>query len=135
MLVAIAFVLIRTLLGSNHYHRLAGRYESDTAHPPYSKTGMRGPKPLAELVIVQSPSLTVDDDAFRAKVEEVHAAIEEIGPETIAGGIGGTPIFHYTLAGSSKEATENVEHHSYRPGSRRSGRLSRAHRRRRQCSL
>ena len=144
VLVAIALVLIRTLLGSatTTEFRLAGRYESERASA-LLEDRLRGPKPLAELVIVQSPSLTVDDDAFRAKVEQVHAAIEEIGPETIAGGIGGTPIFHYyqavalgaaipeeqreqlfslmvssdrrtvlihyTLAGSSKEATENVE--------------------------
>ena len=144
MLVLLAMALIGELLGSatTTDFRLAGRYESERASA-LLEDRLRGPKPLAELVIVQSPSLTVDDDAFRAKVDAVHAAIVEIGPETIAGGIGGQPIFHYyqalaaqalippeqreqlfsllvspdqrtvlmhyTLAGDSQEAIENIE--------------------------
>ena len=144
VLAVVALVLIRGLLGSatTTEFRLAGRYESERASA-LLEDRLRGPKPLAELVIVQSPSLTVEDDAFRAKVEAVHAAITETGPETIAGGIGGQPIFHYyqalavqaalppeqreqlfsllvspdrrtvlmhyTLAGDSKAATENIE--------------------------
>ena len=89
----------------------------------------------------------MDDPAFRAKVEAVHAQILDLGPETIDGGLDGGPLHHYyqftaaravlslqlspqqqeelrrllvsddgqtvliyyTLAGSSVEATENVE--------------------------
>ncbi|MCY4624627.1 MAG: MMPL family transporter [Chloroflexi bacterium] len=144
VLVALAIGLTGALLGSatTTDFRLAGRYESERA-ATLLEDRLRGPKPLAELVIVQSPSLTVDDDAFRAKVDDVHAAIVEIGPETIAGGIGGQPIYHYyqalplqaaipaeqreqlfsllvspdkrtvlmhyTLAGDSQQATENIE--------------------------
>ena len=84
----------------------------------------------------------MDDKAFRDKVEAVHEDIASLGPETIAGGINGSPIFHYyhaisagplitpeqmqqllpllvsadsrtvllhyTLAGTSQEATANV---------------------------
>ena len=122
--------------------RLAGRYESERA-AALLEDRLRGPEKLTEIVIVQSPSLTVDDPAFRAKVEAVHTQILALGPETIDGGIAGEPLHHYyqflaaraflspqqqeelgrllvsddgrtvlmyyTLAGSSVEATENVE--------------------------
>ena len=105
VLVALAIGLIGALLGSatTTDFRLAGRYESERASA-LLEDRLRGPKPLAELVIVQSPSLTVDDNAFRAKVDAVHEAIIEIGPETIAGGIGGQPIFHYYQALSVQDA-------------------------------
>ena len=122
--------------------RLAGRYESERA-AALLEDRLRGPEKLTEIVIVQSPSLTVDDPAFRTKVEAVHTQILALGPETIDGGIAGEPLHHYyqflaaraflspqqqeelgrllvsdddrtvlmyyTLAGSSVEATENVE--------------------------
>ena len=122
--------------------RLAGRYESERA-AALLEDRLHGPEKLTEIVIVQSSSLTVDDPAFRAKVEAVHAQILELGSETIDGGIDGEPLHHYyqfiatraflspqqqeelrrllvsddgqtvlmyyTLAGSSVEATENVE--------------------------
>ena len=53
---------------------------------------MRGPEKLAEIVIVQSPALTVEDDAFRAKVEAVHESIVSLGPETISGGVNDGPL-------------------------------------------
>ena len=42
--------------------------------------------PPAEVVIVRSGSLTVDDDAFKAKVEEVTGKLRELGPEVIQAG-------------------------------------------------
>ena len=51
--------------------RLAGRYESEKA-AALLEDRLRGPEKLAEIVIVQSPSLTVEDQAFRAKVETLH---------------------------------------------------------------
>ncbi len=42
--------------------------------------------PPAEIVIVHSESLTVDDAAFRAKVEEVTAKLRELEPDVIQGG-------------------------------------------------
>ena len=122
--------------------RLSGRYESERA-AALLEDRLRGPEKLAEIVIVQSPSLTVDDEAFRAKVETLHQEIMSLGPETISGGISGQPLFHYynalaagplispeqmaqlkpllvshdqrtalihyTLSGTSQEATANVE--------------------------
>ena len=122
--------------------RLSGRYESERA-AALLEDRLRGPEKLAEIVIVQSPTLTVDDEAFRAKVEALHQEIMSLGSETISGGIGDQPLFHYynalaagplispeqmaqlkpllvshdqktalihyTLAGTSQEATANVE--------------------------
>ena len=144
VLIVIALGLIQRLLPSatTTDFRLAGRYESERAASLLEER-LRGPAKLAEIVIVQSPSLTVDDEAYRAKVEAVHAEIASLGPGTIAGGLGGQPLFHYyqaidagpliapdqlarllpllvsadrktvlmhyTLAGTSQEATANVE--------------------------
>ena len=144
VLLVIALALIQNLLGSatTTDFRLAGRYESERAATLLEEK-LRGPEKLAEIVIVQSPSLTVDDEAFRAKVEALHEDIVSLGPGTISGGISGQPLFHYyhaidagpliapeqmaqllpllrspdertvlmhyTLAGTSQEATANVE--------------------------
>jgi len=143
VLVAAALVSINALLHSATTTdlRLAGRYESERASK-LLEDGLRGPERLAEIVIVQSQSLTVDDDAFRAKVEAVHLDISSLGPEVISGGIDGSPLshyyqlidagaaitqdqaqqllpllvsasqrtvmMHYTLTGTSEEATANV---------------------------
>ena len=144
VLLVIALALIQNLLGSatTTDFRLFGRYESERA-AALLEDKLRGPEKLAEIVIVQSPSLTVDDGAFRAKVEALHEDIVSLGPGTISGGIDGQPLFHYyhaidagpliapeqmaqlrpllvspdektalihyTLAGTSQEATANVE--------------------------
>ena len=144
VVLVIALALIQNLLGSatTTDFRLAGRYESERA-AALLEDKLRGPEKLAEIVIVQSPSLTVDDEAFRAKVEALHEDIVSLGPGTISGGINGQPLFHYyhaidagpliapeqmaqllpllrspdektvlmhyTLAGTSQEATVNVE--------------------------
>ena len=144
VLMAVAAALIYQFLGSatTTDFRLAGRYESERANALLIDK-LRGPEKSAEIVIVQSETLTVDDDAFRAKVEEVHNEIVGLGPGTISGGIRGQPLFHYynaidagplispeqrqqllpllvsadkktalihyTLAGTSQEATDNVE--------------------------
>ena len=144
VLLAIAAALISQFLGSatTTDFRPAGRYESERADSLLEEK-LRGPKLLAEIVIVQSPSLTVQDDAFRAKVEAVHGGITALGPETISGGINNSPVshyyqvldagpaipqeqlqqllpllvsasertvmMHYTLVGTSQEATANVE--------------------------
>ena len=144
ILVVIALALVQALLASATTTdlRLADRYESERAAALLEER-LRGPKALAEIVIVQSSSLTVNDATFRAKVESVHEDIVSLGSETISGGIDGTPLFHYyqatdagplispeqleqllpllvsasqrtvlmhyTLAGDSDEAVENVE--------------------------
>ena len=79
--------------------------------------------PLSEAVLVQSETVTVDDPAFRAKVEELTGALIAIGPDVVAGGFNyylinderlvsadqRTTIISLQLAGSIAEATENAE--------------------------
>ena len=79
--------------------------------------------PLSEAVIVQSETLTVDDPAFRSKVEGLTGALIALGPEVVAGGWNyyltnderlvsadrGTTIISLQLTGSIAEATENAE--------------------------
>ncbi len=104
VLVLAALGLVQALLASATTTdlRLADRYESERA-AALLEDRLRGPRALAEIVIVQSPDLTVDDDAFRAKVEQVHQNITALGPEIISGGIdgqqiGGQPFSHYYQA-------------------------------------
>ena len=123
VLIVIALALIRALLPSatTTEFSLAGRYESERASSMLEDR-LRGPKPLSELVIVQSQSLTVDDPKFRAKVESVHARIVALGPDLVLVGQHyyldndeirvspdrRTTLMNFILAGNFKEATENV---------------------------
>ena len=66
--------------------RLAGRYESEQA-AAMLEDRLRGPRKLAEIVIIKSDSMTVDDPDFRARVETVHAQISALGPDIVSGGI------------------------------------------------
>ena len=47
---------------------------------------LRGPQPVTEIVVVQSETLTVDDPAFREKVEAVFGEIVALGSDTVAAG-------------------------------------------------
>ena len=98
LILAIALALIGSLLSSatTTDFRLSGRYESERA-AALLEDRLRGPEKLAEIVIVQSPSLTVDDEAFRSKVEAVHAEIVSLGPGTISGGFNDTPCSTTTM--------------------------------------
>ena len=138
--------------------RLAGRYESEQAAALLEER-LRGPQKSAEIVIVQSDSLTVEDEAFEAKVKTLHAEISALMPEIVSGGLDdknisdlapqlvdmgfpdspvshyyqiaeaaavlpqeqsqqllpllvsvkrNTVMMHYTLAGTTEEATTNV---------------------------
>ena len=95
--------------------------ESWTAKDALEEAGLA--PPLSEAVLVQSETLTVDDPAFRAKVEEVTGALVAIGDEVVAGGFNyyvtgdqrlvsadqKTTIISLQLVGSIVEATENAE--------------------------
>ena len=87
MLIVVALALIRVSLPSatTTEFNLASRYESEQTSS-IVEDRLRGPKPLTELVIVQSPSLIVDDPEFRSKVESVHARIVALGPDFVLGG-------------------------------------------------
>ena len=79
--------------------------------------------PLSEAVIVQSETLTVEEPAFRSKVEDLTSTLLAIGPEVVVGGFNyylinderlvsadrKTTIISLQLAGSIAEATQNAE--------------------------
>ena len=135
LLMLIALAVIRALLPSatTTEFRLAGRYESQRAANLMEERSQIGdpsrPSPPGEMVIVQSPSLTVDDPAFRAKVESVFAQIAALGPGIVQLGQhyystdgpflvppdflvsddGSATAILFFLAGDLEEATENVE--------------------------
>lgn len=122
--VVLALGLVQVLLPSatTTELRLGNNYESEQA-AALLEDRLRGPAPLTELVIVQSPSLTVDDPLFQAKVESIYDQITALGPDTVQSGshyyLTGeellvsadrrTTIMSFVLAGEFKEATENVE--------------------------
>ncbi len=62
--------------------RLGGGAESQRA-ANLLEDRLRGPKPVTEWVIVQSESATVDDPAFRERVESLYEEILALGPEQI----------------------------------------------------
>lgn len=100
ILLAAALGVAGQLLGSATTTdlRIGGQYDSEKGATLLAEK-LRGPQKLAEIVVVQSPGLTVDDDGFRAKVEEVHARVVELGPEIISGGLGDSPLlYHYYQA-------------------------------------
>ena len=110
--------------GTTTEFRLSSSAESERADR-LLEDRLRGPKPISELVIVQSDSLTVDAPQFRAKAEAVHAEIASLGPDIA------TPVPNYyqtgdpslvsskdrmttimplVMTGSFEEAVENVPH-------------------------
>ena len=84
---------------------------------------LRGPKKISEMVIVQSPTLTVDDPAFKDKVEELSGELLALGPEVVEGGVHyyltgdeslvskdrRTTLMPFIIAGDFKAAVKNVE--------------------------
>ena len=83
---------------------------------------LRGPEPITEVVVVQSDSLTVDDPAFREKVESVFGELTALGGEVITTGRHyyegaedslvsadrRTAVIPLVLAGTLEDATENI---------------------------
>ena len=60
-----------------------------------------GPKPLTEIVIIRSASLTVDAPAFREMAELVFADVVALGPDTV------TAAQHYYQAGDESLVSQN----------------------------
>ena len=85
---------------------------------------LRGPEPITEIVIVQSDSLTVDDAAFKTKVETVFGQIIALGPDAVTAGLNyyltgderqvspdrRTTLMPFRLAGDLNEAEGHAEH-------------------------
>ncbi len=102
--------------------RLSSSAESERADR-LLEDRLRGPKPVREIVIVQSDSLTVEDEGFREKVEAVHAAIASLGtdivtplpnyyqsedPTLVSPKDRATTIMPVVMTGSFEEAVEKV---------------------------
>ena len=81
VVVLVALVLVDRLLGSatTTEPRLTGNIESNRAEDLLEER-LRGPKPVLEVVVVQSDTLTVDDPAFRERVEGLFAELVGAGP-------------------------------------------------------
>lgn len=123
VLASIGVVLNITLLDSatTTELRLTGNVESQRAET-LLEDRLRGPQPITEIVVVQSESLTVDDPAFRGKVEQVHGDIMSLGAGTVTAGTHyylandeslvsadrGTTLITLMLMGDIEEATERV---------------------------
>ena len=124
VVVVISLVIIGVLLDSatTTDFSLADRYESERA-AALLEDRLRGPKPVTELVIVQSPTLNVDDPEFQEMVESLHDEIMALGPDKVELGVHyylsndpisvspdrKTTILAFVLAGTTQEATGNVE--------------------------
>ena len=63
--------------------RMGGNVESERAEK-LLEDRLRGPKPITEFVIVQSETLTVDDQAFQAHVMSLTAEISGLGPDVVS---------------------------------------------------
>ena len=105
---------------------LSGNAESSRAEALLEER-LRGPQQLRELVIVQSDALTVQDPAFRAKVEQVYADASALGDDILTPGPnfynatdplvrqglvsldGRTSIMLMDMTGDYEEAVGNVE--------------------------
>ena len=103
--------------------RLGGGAESQRA-ANLLENRLRGPKPITEWVIVQSESMTVDDPAFRQRVESLYQEILALGSDQVALGQHyyqmnnealasqdrTTTVMPLVLTGDLEEAEGNVEH-------------------------
>ena len=82
---------------------------------------LRGPKPVTELIIFQSSSVTVDDPSFLPKVQEVATDILALGPDIVAlppdfdpttpppiSEDRSTTFFAVIMTGSFEDAVDNV---------------------------
>ena len=101
--------------------RLTGNVESERAKRLLEDR--LGSRTISEIVVIQSESLTVDDEAFKEKAEEIFASLVALGPETVTGGLNyyltgdetlvsadrTTTIMPMIMAGELEEAIGNIE--------------------------
>ena len=85
VLLLVSLGLVDRLLDSatTTEFRLSARYESEQA-AALLEDRLRGPRQLAELVVVEHSSVTVDDPAYRTRVESLAAEITALGPDVVA---------------------------------------------------
>ena len=124
VLIAVAFVLNGALLSDalTTQFRFTNNPDSQRANELVEER-LRGPKRAVEIVIVQSETLTVDDPAFRERVETLFDEIMAVGPTKVGQGLNHyqfndpsmvsenrrTSILRFEMAGSLDDAETNVE--------------------------
>ena len=122
-LAILAVLISGTLLDSatTTELRLTGNVESERAKRLLEDR--LGSRTISEIVVIQSDSLTVDDEAFKEKTEEIFAALVALGPDIVTGGLNyyltgdeslvsadrTTTIMPMVMAGDLDEAIGNVE--------------------------
>ena len=119
-----AMVLTATLLGDATTEEFAFTNDPDSQRGnTLLEERLRGPRKSQEVVAVQSATLTVDDQAFRDRVEELYDQIIALGDEVIEGGTHHyqsgdlslvsadrqTTILPLVMAGTLDEALGNIE--------------------------
>ena len=125
----VALVIIASALNVNLLEsatttefRLAGSFESEQASALLAER-LPASQAITEIVVVQSESLTVDDPAFRAKVDSVFTGILALGSDVVAGGghyylrnddrlvsaDRKTTVMAVLMTGSLAEAETNIE--------------------------
>ena len=101
--------------------RLTGNVESERAKRLLEDR--LGSRTISEIVVIQSDSLTVDDEAFKEKTKEIFAALVALGPDIVTGGLNyyltgdeslvsadrTTTIMPMVMAGDLDEAIGNIE--------------------------
>ena len=105
VLVVVALLIVSRLLASATTTELtlSGSFESAKATAALEElTG--GPAPITEIVVIQSETLTVDDPAFAAKVNEIYGEIVGLGDEVVAEGA----VNYYILSAISPENAANL---------------------------
>ena len=124
VLLVVALVLTGTVLQDSLTTEFAFTNDPDSQKAlNLLEDRLRGPKKITETVIVQSATMTVDDQGFRDKVEELHRDILALGTDIVEGGVHyyqtgaetlvsedrTTTLMPFTMAGDLVEATDNVE--------------------------
>lgn len=123
LVLAGSIVVAVTLLGS------ALTTEVEFTNNPESQRGeellearLRGPEQANEIVVVRSPTLTVDDPSFRGHVESLYGDVLALGDEIIDRGVNyyltgdetlvsadrNTTIMPFAMAGTTVDADRNI---------------------------
>ena len=123
VLAVLAVLIAGALLGSatTTELRLIGNVDSERAKGLLKER--LGSRPITEIVVIQSDSLTVDDPGFRENAESIFASLVGLGPETVMAGSNyyltgdeslvsadrATTIMPMVMAGELDEAIDSIE--------------------------
>ena len=123
VVLILAFVINSTLLADVLTTEFGFTSDPDSKRADELLEGLRGPKPVIEVIVVQSGSTEVDEPEFQQRVEDLYGKITGLGGEIIAGGThyyqendeslvsddSRTTILPFVMAGEFDDATDNIE--------------------------